>query len=135
MTSLWNLSQLQKKYSSPCHHVQRLTCTVARKRGRFSGIARIAPGSSGEDARTVRASYATTPRAIRAIPENRPRFRATVSVASLERENGHFSANRRTKSCQATLVCGSRDCAFAAPAVVFLTVPAVVVEVCLFSGY
>ena len=61
-------------------------------------IARIAPGSSGEDAPAAGASYATTPRAIRAIPENRRRFRATVSVASLERENGHFSANRNRLS-------------------------------------
>ena len=55
-----------------------------RKASRFSGIARIAPGSSGEDAPAAGASYATTPRAIRAIPENRDTFRAAVSVASLE---------------------------------------------------
>ena len=54
------------------------------------------------------ASYATTPRAIRAIPENRPRFRATVSVASLKRENGHFSANRLVdeRACLFVLVAG-----------------------------
>ena len=77
---------------SPCHPVQRLT--AVRKRRRFSESARIAPGSSGEDAPTVGASYATTPRAIRVIPENRSRFRATVSVASLELKNSHFSATR-----------------------------------------
>ena len=77
---------VQKKFSSP---VQRLT--VVRKRGRFSGIARIALGTSGEDATAAVAPYATTPRAIRAVPENRRRFRTTVSVASLERDFGHFS--------------------------------------------
>ena len=54
------------------------TLTVVRKRRRFSGIARIVLGTSGEDASPVLAPYATTPRAIRAIPENRPRFRTTL---------------------------------------------------------
>ena len=49
-----------------------------------SGIARIA--LSGEDAPAAGAPHATTPRAIRAIPENRRRFRTTLSVASFERE-------------------------------------------------
>ena len=84
---------VQKKFSSP---VQRLT--VVRKLSRFSGIARIALGTSGEDADTVSAPYATTPRAIRAIPENRDSFRTTVSVASLERDFGHFSAGRLPRS-------------------------------------
>ena len=78
-----------KKFSSP---VQRLT--VVRKLSLFSGIGWSALGTSGEDADTVSAPYATTPRALRPIPENRDSVRTTVSVASLERDFGHFSAGR-----------------------------------------
>ena len=49
---------------------------------------------SGLRERMPLAPYATTPRAIRAIPENRDGFRTTVSVASLERDFGHFTAGR-----------------------------------------
>ena len=48
---------------------------------------------SGLRERMRGAPYATTPRAIRPIPENRDSFRTTVSVASLERENAHLSAS------------------------------------------
>ena len=49
---------------------------------------------SGLRERMRGAPYATTPRAIRPIPENRNAFRTTVSVASLARDFGHFIAKR-----------------------------------------
>ena len=71
---------LEKKFitMSPC-----ATPYKAAEARAILGIARIALGSSGEDAPAAGAPYATTPRAIRAIPENRRRFRTTLSVASL----------------------------------------------------
>ena len=56
------------------------TLTVARERRRFSGIGRIALGVVAWDAPAVGASSPEVPRAIRAIPENRAAFRATVNV-------------------------------------------------------
>ena len=64
------------KWAPQSHYC--VTFTVARKAARFSGVARMRLGVGRQGAHTVCASHATTPRAIRATPENRAVFRATV---------------------------------------------------------